>query len=71
MYYLRTRPKADAIKFTVDVEKLAEETKNAKLSENVNKENATASAPSPGKTFKGLSTVDDDEGCLNWYVALW
>jgi len=63
MYYLRTRPKADAIKFTVDVEKLAEDTKNAKLSENTNKENSAA--PSPAKGIKGLTTVDDDEGCLN------
>jgi len=67
MYYLRTRPKADAIKFTVDVEKLAEDTKNAKLSENTNKENtaSASSAPSPAKGIKGLTTVDDEEGCLN------
>lgn len=63
MYYLRTRPKADAIKFTVDVEKLAEDTKkHAKL---VDKENTAAVTPTPVKGFKGLTTVDDDEGCLN------
>ena len=47
MYYLRTRPKADAIQFTVDQEKLAEDTKkkavvtpgkeNGKLEDSTNK----------------------------------
>jgi ribonucleoside-diphosphate reductase subunit M1 len=68
MYYLRTRPKADAIKFTVDQEQLvADRLQNAKLQD---KEN-TAQATSPSsvvaqmKGTTGLTTVDDEEGCLN------
>jgi len=64
MYYLRTRPKADAIKFTVDVEKLAEDTKaKAKIVAD-NKENSVTPSPRKG-AIKGLMTVDDEEECLN------
>ena len=64
MYYLRTRPKADAIKFTVDVEQLAADTK--KQVQLRDKENViVASSPPSQMHVKGLTTVDDDEGCLN------
>jgi hypothetical protein len=62
MYYLRTRPKADAIKFTVDNEMLAADRTKAE-----NKENAAVAASAPGamKGTQGLATVDDEDGCLN------
>lgn len=71
MYYLRTRPKADAIKFTVDQEQLvADRLKQAKLLEKENTSFSANSTPSStalplGKVPQGLTTVDDDEGCLN------
>jgi ribonucleoside-diphosphate reductase subunit M1 len=73
MYYLRTRPKADAIKFTVDQEQLvADRLKNVSLNEN-NKENtatpllnASVSIPYDGSVkTAGLITVGDDDECLN------
>jgi ribonucleotide reductase alpha subunit len=72
MYYLRTRPKADAIKFTVNQEQLvADRMKNMKIDD---KENTAGSMspglPSPGLSkgsgpIKGLTTVGDEEECLN------
>lgn len=71
MYYLRTRPKADAIKFTVDQEQLlADRLINTKLQEKENKIASAATSPSSvvGQMkvgIEGLSTVDEDDGCLN------
>ena len=54
MYYLRTRPKADAIKFTVNQEALvADKMKNMDLN------------AKPSKGTEGLSAEDDDEICLS------
>jgi ribonucleoside-diphosphate reductase subunit M1 len=70
MYYLRTRPKADAIKFTVDTEALvAEKMKETQITD-TNKENTVASPPPVGGIAaavgtKGLTTQDDDDECLN------
>ena len=69
MYYLRTRPKADAIQFTVNQEQLVAD--RAKTEALKNKEN-TISAPAPTITpptkqvgTAGLHTVDAEEECLN------
>lgn len=71
MYYLRTRPKADAIKFTVDQEQLVADRMNA-LTTNENKENAIKanveskkSVSDPIKPVKGLTTIEVEEDCLN------
>jgi ribonucleoside-diphosphate reductase subunit M1 len=71
MYYLRSRPKADAIKFTVDTEQLvAEKLKEAQITE-TDKENTVASPPPAVKGIaaatgtKGLTTQDDADECLN------
>jgi ribonucleoside-diphosphate reductase subunit M1 len=70
MYYLRTRPKADAIKFTVDEEQLvASKLKDAQITE-TDKENEKVEAPPVGgiaaaKGTKGLTTQDDADECLN------
>lgn len=58
MYYLRTRPKADAIKFTVDQELIIAD----------KKEKALANAKPVIREFQGaegLTTVNDEEECLN------
>jgi len=52
MYYLRTRPKADAIQFTVDQTALAE-TKKANTKAAVNDENVV-NVGSSGNATKGL-----------------
>jgi ribonucleoside-diphosphate reductase subunit M1 len=44
MYYLRTRPKADAIQFTVDQEQLAADVKKASIDNGTGKENAKANS---------------------------
>eukprot|EP00531_Pseudo-nitzschia_arenysensis_P021425 CAMPEP_0116155022 /NCGR_PEP_ID=MMETSP0329-20121206/22090_1 /TAXON_ID=697910 /ORGANISM="Pseudo-nitzschia arenysensis, Strain B593" /LENGTH=767 /DNA_ID=CAMNT_0003652037 /DNA_START=180 /DNA_END=2483 /DNA_ORIENTATION=+ len=77
MYYLRSRPKADAIQFTVDQEKLAAETK--KKASVSGKENKTANIP-PMETLKKkkpileakplvdsatLGQAEEEEVCLN------
>jgi len=64
MYYLRTRPKADAIQFTVNQEQLAKDRAgaNAAVESNNDKEN---SVPAVGKGIAGLSTKDEEEECLN------
>jgi ribonucleotide reductase alpha subunit len=78
MYYLRSRPKADAIQFTVDQEKLAEDTKK-KAVVTPGKENASANSLNktpdrPGKHIPeakplvdsaALGQADDEEVCLN------
>jgi ribonucleoside-diphosphate reductase subunit M1 len=70
MYYLRTRPKADAIKFTVDTEQLvAEKLKETQITE-TDKENSVASPLPVGGVAatsgtKGLTTQDDEDECLN------
>lgn len=66
MYYLRTRPKADAIQFTVNQEQLvADKTKNASTVAPADKENAAVS----GKKLapKGINGLDnaEEEDCLN------
>jgi ribonucleotide reductase alpha subunit len=69
MYYLRTRPKADAIKFTVDQEQLvSNKMKEVKL---VDKENSSnmVTPPLPGATAmkgtQGLTTEDEEDMCLS------
>ena len=58
MYYLRSRPKADAIQFTVDQEKLAKDfEEKASVKDNTavdkeNSENTPALAASPGRPVK-------------------
>lgn len=75
MYYLRTRPKADAIKFTVDQEQLvADRVKASASPEASNKENSVVS-PSANATprgialakpaAQGLTSADDDDICLS------
>jgi ribonucleoside-diphosphate reductase subunit M1 len=65
MYYLRTRPKADAIKFTVDQEQLvAEKLKQQNLNDVTNnKENSKDLPQDPQK--KQFTNSNDDEGCLS------
>ena len=60
MYYLRTRPKADAIQFTVNKEQLAEDRK-------AGEEKKTDSPPpqAVGQGIAGLQTVGGEEECLN------
>ena len=59
MYYLRTRPKADAIQFTVNKEQLAEDRKSG--------EEKKTDSPEPvvGQGTAGLQTVGGEEECLN------
>ena len=79
MYYLRSRPKADAIQFTVDQEKLAEDTKK-KASVSTDKENKKTSNIPAMETLKGkkpileakplvdsatLGQAAEEEVCLN------
>jgi ribonucleoside-diphosphate reductase alpha subunit len=80
MYYLRSRPKADAIQFTVDQEKLAADTKK-KASVSSDKENdVKKSNIPPMETLKGkkpiveakplvdsatLGQAEEEEVCLN------
>lgn len=70
MYYLRTRPKADAIKFTVNEELLvADKLKEAKITE-TDKENTVVTPPAvggiaPAKGLQGLTVQNDDDECLN------
>merc|ERR1712194_272672 len=72
MHYLRTRPKADAIQFTVDQTMLAETTQNPAKEEVKGKQ----SQPSPtgvknfdkvsvDTKFAGLQMKDEEEECLN------
>ena len=71
MYYLRTRPKADAIQFTVNKEQLAEDRKKSAESyetqegKKVEKENAAPQDLIVGKGIGGLHTVGGEEECIN------
>jgi ribonucleoside-diphosphate reductase subunit M1 len=75
MYYLRTRPKADAIKFTVDQEQLKKSSSShaattAKTGSKPTQESSPTSVAmlqTPARTpaTAGLPSIDDDEGCLN------
>ena len=56
MYYLRSRPKADAIQFTVDQEKLASETKK-KATVSVGKENKKSSNIPAMETLKTKKAI--------------
>lgn len=70
MYYLRTRPKADAIQFTVNQEQLVADRMNAsKKNAASDKENAAANTKAEpavgGKVPARLEVKDDEEECLN------
>ena len=67
MYYLRTRPKADAIQFTVNQEQLvADRMKSAKFTDKENSiANREAAEPLMSKVPAGLEVKDDEEECLN------
>jgi len=60
MYYLRTRPKADAIQFTVNQEQLVADRGNSEK----NKGSVGVIGKEGSKNTSGLQTVGDDE-CLN------
>lgn len=67
MYYLRTRPKADAIQFTVNQEMLAET--NQKPAQDQPEVSPTSVAAASKMTvnakFAGLQMKDEEEECLN------
>ena len=70
MYYLRTRPKADAIQFTVDQEQLVADRNKAANSETNGKENTETTgnviAPvQPLVSKSALGQADEEEVCLN------
>jgi len=56
MYYLRSRPKADAIQFTVDQEKLSADTKK-KVAVSSGKENTKKTNMPPMETLKGKKPI--------------
>ena len=71
MYYLRTRPKADAIQFTVNQEMLAE-TNAARQPQDAGSPrksptsaSADVSKPSVSAKFAALQMKDEEEECLN------
>jgi len=65
MYYLRTRPKADAIQFTVDKEQVATARKRAEA-ESKEKDGFPLKtiAPLQGRT-EGLISKSDEDDCIN------
>merc|ERR1712238_176433 len=65
MYYLRTRPKADAIQFTVDQEQLLKD-RTEGLSVSAGDKKPPQDQPSKGaeSNYSGLEVKEDDE-CLN------
>lgn len=71
MYYLRTRPKADAIQFTVNQEMLAETNENPADKETPRKvpsptsASADVSKPTVTSKFAGLQMKDEEDECLN------
>jgi ribonucleotide reductase alpha subunit len=69
MYYLRTRPKADAIQFTVNQEQLVADRAKAETlrnKENVPETQTPVTEPSIKKgSVATLQTKDDEEECLN------
>ena len=62
MYYLRTRPKADAIQFTVDQQQVAADKARAIAAPAEISHIAVKDAP---QGIKGLDTEDDEDQCLN------
>jgi hypothetical protein len=67
---LRTRPKADAIKFTVDQEQLKKSSSQAGTSKAATtKASPTTVAmlhtPVRSPAVAGLQSIDDEEGCLS------
>lgn len=64
MYYLRTRPKADAIKFTVDQEKLKQSSKTKSKAE-TSPTSVVALHTPVRSSYGGLHTVEQEEECLN------
>ena len=62
MYYLRTRPKADAIQFTVDQQQVAADKAKAVAAPVDTAHLALKDAP---QGIKGLDTEDDADQCLN------
>ncbi|CAG9321193.1 unnamed protein product [Blepharisma stoltei] len=67
MYYMRSRPAADAIKFTVDVEKLLISSGfNTKLAEDfANDENSDPNQPLQEKKGKRVSSNAEEEVCIS------
>ena len=72
MYYLRTRPKADAIKFTVDQEQLKMTNKTSDDQGGIGKENTNTPSPTSvggigavAKGIQGLQVEDEEDICLN------
>lgn len=71
MYYLRTRPKADAIQFTVNQEMLAETNENPADKETPRKvpsptsASADVSKSTVTSKFAGLQMKDEEDECLN------
>jgi len=63
MYYLRTRPKADAIQFTVDQQQLTAD--KAKASAALFPARASVAAKAAPQGINGLDTEDDEDQCLN------
>ena len=73
MYYLRTRPKADAIQFTVNQEMLAETNQSPAAEATVQKQSQKSPLPqsadggkaSVTSNFAGLQMKNEEEECLN------
>jgi len=65
MYYLRTRPKADAIKFTVDQGALKLSADAANKENSTNSKPGFAAGPAIIKPVRQEVEEEDDEGCLN------
>ena len=68
MYYLRTRPKADAIQFTVDQQQLVADNKSANIHPVAMEEKnapVTINKKATPEGIKGLDTADDEAECLN------
>lgn len=70
MYYLRTRPKADAIQFTVDQEQLVADRNKAETPASTGKENAEhvgniVPPVQPLVSKSALGQVEVEEDCLN------
>lgn len=66
MYYLRTRPKADAIKFTVDQEQLvAEKMKQHNLNDVTNNKENSKDLPQDPPKKQFINNSKDDEPCLS------
>lgn len=72
MYYLRTRPKADAIQFTVDQAMLSETARTPANEESKESQPRTSPTSAAGfdkasvnAKFAGLQMKDEEEECLN------